>query len=115
MKHKTSKFQKYTFYINMMICFISHSDKLHHNYTNFPKNISVVVSIYQCIDIELCDHCFALQCECVPINICMKEGKGKLKQFKNLMTENEICTMKCIDKICHNDQSFMFKHFICII
>ena len=23
--------------------------------------------------------------------------------------------MKCIDKICHNDQSFMLMHFICII
>ena len=45
----------------------------------------------------------------------MKEGKGRLKQLKNLMKENEICTMKCIDKICHNDQSFMFMHFICII
>ena len=53
--------------------------------------------------------------ECAPINIFMKEGKGKLKHFKNLIKENEICTMKCIDKICHNDQSFMLMHFICII
>ena len=51
-----------------MLCLISHSNKLHHNYTKFPKNdLFVDVSIYPCIDIELCDHCFALPCECVPI------------------------------------------------
>ena len=87
-----------------MLCFISHSDKLHHNYTNFPKIISVDISIYTCIDTELCDHCFALPCECVPMSIVMKEGKDKLKHFKNLMKDNEICTMKCIDKVCHNDE-----------
>ena len=53
-----------------MLPFISHSHKFHHNYTNFPKTINFVdVSIYPCVDIELCHHCFALQCEFVPINI----------------------------------------------
>ena len=75
----------------------------------------VDVSIYPCIDIELCGHCFALPCECVPINIVMKEGNGKSKHFKNLMKENEICTMKCIDKVWHNDQSWMLMHFMCIM
>ena len=101
--------------MNIMLCFISHSDKLYHNYTNFPKIISVDVNIYPCIDIELCDHCFALPCECVPNNIVMKEGNGKLKHFKNIMQDNEICTMKCIDKVFHIDQSLMLMHFICII
>ena len=117
MQNKNSKFQKiHVFYINMMLYLISHSNKLHHNYTKFPKiYLFVDVSIYQCVDIELCDHCFTLQCECVPINIFMKEGKGKLKHLKNLMKENEICTIKCINKICHNDQSFILMHFMCII
>ena len=69
------------------------------------------MSIYPCIDTELCHHCFALPCECVPINIVMKEGKGKLKHLKNLMKENEICTMKYVDKICHNDQSLIVDAF----
>ena len=64
---------------------------------------------------ELCDHCFALPCECVPINIVMKEGNGKLKHIKNIIKENEICTMKCIDKVCHNDESLMLMHFTHII
>ena len=101
--------------MNMMLCFISHSDKLHYSYTNFPKMNSLDVSIYPCIDTELCHHCFSLPCDCVPMNIVMKEGKGKLKHFKNLMKENEICTMKYNDKICHNDQSLMLIHFRCII
>ena len=71
--------------------------------------------MYSCIDIEICDHCLALPCECVPINIVMKEGKGKLKHFKNQMKENEICTVKYIDKVCHSDQSLMLMHFMCII
>ena len=74
----------------------------------------VDVSIYPCIDIELCNHCFALPSECVPINIVMKEGKGELKHFKNLMKGNEMCTMKCIDKVYHNNQSLMLMHFMCI-
>ena len=60
-------------------------------------------SIYPCIDIELYYCCFALPCECEPINIVMKEGKGELKHFKNLMMEHKICTIKCVDKISHND------------
>ena len=91
-----------------MLCFISHSHKFHHNYTKLLKNyIFVDVSIHPCIDIELCHHCFALPCECVPIDILMKEGKGELKHLKNLMKEHEMCTIKCVDKICHNDQSCM--------
>ena len=54
------------------------------------------------IDIELCHHCFALPCEFVGIDILIKEGKGELEHLKNLMKENEICTTKCVDKICHN-------------
>ena len=73
------------------------------------------MSIYPCVDTVLCHHCFALPCDCVPINIVMKEGKGKLKHLKNLMKENEICTMKYIDKICHNDELLMLMHFMCII
>ena len=49
------------------------------------------------------------------INIVTKEGKDKLKHLKNLMKENEICTMKYIDKIYHNDESLMLMHFMCII
>ena len=103
MKHKTSKFKKNTYMLyNTLLCFISHSDKLHHNYNKVPKNyLFVDVSIYPCIDTELCDHCFALPCECIPIIIVKKEGEGKLKHLKNLMKENEICTIKYIDKICH--------------
>ena len=81
-----------------------------------PKNyLFVDMSIYPCIDTELCDYCFTLPCKCVPISIVMKDGKGKLKHLKNLMKENDICTMKYIDKICHNDQSLMLMHFMCII
>ena len=87
-----------------MLCFILHSHKFHHNYTNFPKiYIFVDVSIYPCIDIELCHCCFVLPCECVPIDIVMKEGTGELKNLKNFMKEHEICTIKCVDKICYND------------
>ena len=46
------------------------------------------------------------------MDIVMKEEKGKLKHLKNLMKENEICTMKYIDKICNNDQSLMLMHFM---
>ena len=73
------------------------------------------MSVYTHVYIELCDHCFVLPCECVPINIVMKEGTGKLKHSKNLMGDNGICTMKCIDKVYHNDQSLMLMHFMCII
>ena len=86
------------------------------HYTTVSKNdLFGDVSIYPCIDTELCYHCFSLPCDCVPIKIVMKEGKGKLKHLKNLMKENEICTKKYIDKICHNDESLMLMHFICII
>ena len=62
-----------------MLLVISHSDQFHHNYT-LPKNyIFVDVSIYPSIDIELCHQCFALPCECVQMDIMMKEGKGELK------------------------------------
>ena len=64
---------------------------------------------------QLCHQCFSLPCDCVPINIVMKEGKGKLKHLKNLMKENEICTMKYIDKIYHSYESLMLMHFMCII
>ena len=49
----------------------------------------------------------ALPCECVPIDTVMKEGKGELKHFKNLMKEHEMCTIKCANEICHNDHSCM--------
>ena len=32
----------------------------------------------------------SIPCDCVPMNIVMKEGKGKLKHLKNLLKENEI-------------------------
>ena len=65
--------------MNIMLCFISHPHKLHHNCTNFPKKyLFVDISIYPCIDTELCNHCFALPCECVPMSTVMKAGKGKL-------------------------------------
>ena len=61
------------------------SSQLH----KLPKNyLFVDVNIYLCIDIELCDCCFALPCECVPINILIKEGKDELKHFKNLIKKN---------------------------
>ena len=113
MQHKTSNFQKYIYSI-LTLCYV-----LYHTHINFiittqsPQKLSLCR--YPYIDIELCDHCFALPCECVPINIIMKEGKGKLKCFKNLIKVNEICTMKCMGKICHNDQSFILMNFICII
>ena len=95
---------------------------LYHTYINFiittqtsQNYLFVDVSIYPCIDIELCDHCFALPCECVPINIFTKEGKCELKHFKNLIKENWIFTMKFVDKMCHNDPLFMLIYFICII
>ena len=48
-------------------------------------------------------------------HVNVKQGKGKLKHFKNLRKENEICTMKYIDEICHNDQPLMLMHYMCII
>ena len=65
------------------------------------------MSIYPCTDTELCHQCFSLPCNCVPINIVMKEGKSKLKHLKNLLKENEICTIKYIDAIYHNDESLI--------
>ena len=114
--HKTSNFLKYIYSILTLFYVLYHT---HRNFiitTQSSQNyLYVDVSIYPCIDIELCNHCFALPCECVPINIFIKEGKGELKHFKNLMKEYEICTTKCIDKRYHNDQSLMLIYFICII
>ena len=70
---------------------------------------------YPCIDTELCHQCFSLLCNCVHINIVMKEGKGNLKHLKNHLQENEICTMKYMNKIYHNYESLMLMHFMCII
>ena len=116
MQHKTSNFQKYIYSI-LALCYV-----LYYTHINFiittqssQNDLFLDVSIYLCIDVELCDHCFALPCECVPINIFMKKEKGKLNHFKNLIKENEICTMKCVDKIYSIDQSFMLMPFICII
>ena len=68
-----------------MICYV-----LSHTHINFiittqtsQNHIFADVSMYLCIDIEVCHLCFALPCECVPIDIMMKEGKGELKHFKN--------------------------------
>ena len=61
-----------------MLCYL-----IHHTHINFiittqtsQDYILVDVSIYTCIDAELCHHCFALPCECALIDILMKEGKG---------------------------------------
>ena len=92
-----------------MLCYV-----LYHACINFIIATQTSQKLYLCrckyipiIGIEQCHHCFALLCECVPIDIVMKEGKGELKHFKNLMKEHEMCTIKCVDKICHNDQSCM--------
>ena len=57
------------------------------------------------MDTELCDHCFALLCECVSMSTVMKAGKGKLQYFKNLMKGHKVCSMICIHKVYHNDKS----------
>ena len=72
----------------------------------FLKNdLFVDMSRYPCIDMELCNQCFALPCECVSMSTVMKAGKGKLQHFKNLMKGYEICSMICIHKVYHNDKS----------
>ena len=83
----------------MLFCVLYHTHiNFHHNYTNFQKLSLCRCKYNPCLDIELHDHCFALPCECVPIGILMKEGKGELKHFNNLMKENEIFTIKCVEK-----------------
>ena len=91
--------QKYSLYEHNVTCYNtlrSVSSELH----KLSKNsIFVDVSIYLCIDHELCNQCFALPCECVQMDIMMKAGNGELKHWKYLMKEHTISTIKC-----HNNQ-----------
>ena len=59
----------------ILICFVLYHTQINWIITtqSSQKNdIFVDVSIYQCIDTELCDHCFGLPHEYVPINIVVK-------------------------------------------
>ena len=67
----TKNYTWYDYDITCNITLTSMSSECHKVFTN---DIFVDVSIYQTIDYELCQHYFALPCECVQMDI-MKTAK----------------------------------------
>ena len=51
---------------------------------------SLFLDQQSCIDIELCDKCFTLPCECLTSNVQDKQQKGKAKfmQYDNSQIPN---------------------------